>query len=171
MKHSSWRRPLFVTTILMIASFIVIYMMSNSYLHETLVNSTFEKYEFQNERSSPERIFELFDNGKYDEMIVEIEGLHRYVYDYAEAQFLIGQSYYLTNRPEEAATVFERVIEADDPRYSEAARWYRALSLIKTDPAEGKSELELIRIGNSGYAERANELLKKMESWFYQLRN
>ena len=79
------------------------------------------------------------------------------------ARFLAGHCYLHDDDIQNALTSFNTIIEHGNSRYVHASKWYMALTYLKNQEFKKARELFVeITNGNSGYKQKAGELLQKM---------
>ena len=82
---------------------------------------------------------------------------------YPESSFYSGICLLSLNRPKEALPLLDKYLSSGHKLNDEAAWWYKALALIKTDQrTEARTALEKVISFKGGYQQRAEELLRKM---------
>lgn len=87
---------------------------------------------------------------------------------YVEGRMYLGNALYQVRRPGDAARVFRQVAEANDVRFSQAADWYRALSLLadhQNDQAR-ESLQSISQQASHAYQEEALALLEELDSFW-----
>jgi len=138
--------------------------------HENLVAKHYQPYEYipstqrgeTEARNQKEQIFNLYDQGKYAEvlsMVEEIDESNRTDL----LMYLQANAYQALEQHQSAMPIYDQVI-AMNTTYAQGASWYLALCHL----SEGQSEkaiilLEELQKSNSPYASKAINLLFELE--------
>jgi len=106
----------------------------------------------------------FYNNGKYREAAGVLREYLKTKPDHMEACLVYGVASMKTCDFTEAVKSFSTIIDNGNNLYIDNARWYLALTYIKTNDIESaKKELLLIRDSNSIYSKKAGKILKRIK--------
>lgn len=113
--------------------------------------------------STIDMAFQAFDKQDYSMAADRFEEIGVDHQKYGAAMFFLGVSLIEEERIEEALTSFQKVVDLEDPDYSEAALWYQGLIQVKQGSrAMAKKTLTAIAEGQGEYSVEANALLQDL---------
>jgi tetratricopeptide (TPR) repeat protein len=105
----------------------------------------------------------FYNQDNYSEAATKYDEILKLDPDNTNALFYLGQCKLELQQPKEALQNFNAVLKQPANIFTEAAQWYKALSLIKMNKInKAKKELQQIMQNQGEYAKRADELLKSL---------
>ena len=146
------------------------------YSNEQLRRAYYHPLEFQVTRSAPPSTKTDFGKAKaavlqgdLDYAIQFYSSVPDSSAQYLEAQYLLAHTYYQNEAYDQAAPIFEKVIQANNQRFTEKASWYSLLNRIElgqTDQAFFAELDQMVADENHSYHNLAVELKKKLNSFW-----
>lgn len=134
---------------------------------ETL-EAKYEKEQNSNDKNVFEQVpyinflyesMDLFSKNKFKASIENYYTILRHYPDDVNANFYLGLCYFNLNKFEKSITYFDTVIQNEINTFYEEAKWYKALSLLKSNKEEAQKLLKEIYEEDGFYAERAKQKL------------
>lgn len=108
---------------------------------------------------------ELYGENDYEGALTQLEQVIRVEPDNNEAQFYAGVSSLQLDRFQQAIPFFKVVIDHQDILFLDQARWYLALTYVKTgDMAQARQLLSDLELSSRFYGNKAGMILKKISN-------
>lgn len=158
-------------TLVLVSSAILLYVNNKSYSAGELYSMYYKPYDsYVNVRSGKINSDDIFINAliKYEKMdFVDASTLFKQVLDIDKtniaSNFYAGVCYIETQKFEKASESFQFIINHNDNLFVEQAKWYLALSYLKSNQKEiAKKHFEAIVNSQSYYKEKATEILDQL---------
>ncbi len=109
------------------------------------------------------KALDLYNKGEYELAIANLKEYLLSRPEHIEALLIYGIASIQTNNYDVAEESFRKIINDGNNLYIDNARWYLALSLMKSgDSEKAKTELNNIVESNSIYARKAKQILRKL---------
>lgn len=165
------RLRLFAATIAGLFILNLAYFFANSQFNSiALAQSHYQSYDVAGMRGvqSLSEVKSLLAAKEYQAAIPLLQSIPQADPGYVEGRMYLGNALYQVRRPRDAARVFQQVAEANDVRFSQAADWYLALSLLADHQNDQASETlqSISQQATHPYRDEANGLLEELGSFW-----
>lgn len=165
------RLRLFAATIAGLFILNLAYFFANSQFNSiALAQSRYQSYDVAGMRGaqSLSEVKSLLAAKEYQAAIPLLQSIPQADPGYVEGRMYLGNALYQVRRPRDAARVFQQVAEANDVRFSQAADWYLALSLLADHQNDQASETlqSISQQATHPYRDEANGLLAELGSFW-----
>ncbi len=154
--------------LVLVALGIVLFLQMTRKTHnEQLFDQYYTNYIFDSYRSGQQSLlikgYEYYMGHDYDSaMMIARQSLKKQ--ESVQASFLAGVSLLANGKYSESIRYFSLVARSDNVSLKESAEWYKALALIKLNRVEESALLlSKIKVAENDYADRATELLNKIQ--------